>query len=122
MTLMKTENFTSVDHTVAAVRENADLVVSSEYPILPTLSPWASHQNSPPLHLLLLHPFSFSSFLSHSLSPAFSMSLAPPSLPPLPLPLFPSLFFSLRQMPIPSKSQLGARVHGFQMFSRDERG
>lgn len=83
---------------------------SLPYSTLLSLFPlWESHQHSPPLYLLLLHSFSFS--FSFSLSLSCVLSLCARSL---------SLSLFLRQ--IPSRSQLGLLVHGFQMFSRDELG
>lgn len=96
-------------------RQNADLTngyfLFSAPPcslFLSGISPAFSTITSPPLAFF----FSFS----------FSLSLSLFCVPSLLCVRALSLFLSLRQMPLPSRNQLGLLVHGFQMFSRDELG
>lgn len=113
--LTPVENFAYVDYRI---QTGWEIFSSLPHPVL-SFSLWVSHQRSLPLHLLLLHSSSFS--FSLSLSLLCSPSLCAHSLC-LSLSLAFSLSRSIRQMPLPSRSQLGLLVLVFQMISRDELG
>lgn len=96
-------------HTLPEKTQTSGWLFSPPYRTLLSLSGCLT--STPPFHRLLSHSFSSSFPLSLSLSPPASLSLRALS-----------LTLSLRQTPLPSRSQLGLLVHGFQMFGRDELG